>query len=188
MEALQKIVKGCISGKRKYQEALFKMFSRKMYGVSLIYTKDYAEAEDIVQEGFMKVFKSIKNFRGEGSIEGWIRRIIVNTALEKYRKQHHIHSLTPVEEYHEDLSYTEVIEQVSAHELMAIIKELSPQYRLVFSLYAIEGYSHKEIAEKLKISEGTSKSNLARARKILQEKVKSIYSLERKQKVKKIPC
>lgn len=170
-DELKEIVKGCKAGKRKAQKQLYEMFARKMFGVSLLYTKDYTAAEDIVQEGFVKVFTNIKQFSFKGSFEGWIRRIMVNTALEKYRRQNHLYPVEDVAPYMDEVGYDDTISQISANDLMEIIQELSPQYRVVFSLYAIEGYSHKEIAKKLSISEGTSKSNLSRARKILQDKV-----------------
>ncbi len=172
MEQLSEIIKGCVAGKRKYQEILYKQFSKKMFGVCLYYTKDYTEAEDVVQEGFMKIFKYVGQFSNKGSFEGWMRKIMVNTALEKFRKQHNMFAVSSIEPYCEDLSFDDISDQISAQELMQMIQELSPKYKVVFSLYAIEGYSHAEISELLGISEGTSKSNLSRARKILQEKVK----------------
>ncbi len=178
---LKNIIKGCVAGKRKSQDSLYRLFAKKMFGVSLIYTKDYSAAEDVVQEGFIKIFKNIKQYRFKGSFEGWVRRIIVNTALEKFRKASHLFASGNFDDYAETLSYDDVISQISAKELMNIIQELTPQYRVVFSLFAIEGYSHKEIAEELNISQGTSKSNLSRARKILQEKVIDYYDIGRSQ-------
>ncbi len=175
MKELDKIIKGCVSGKRKDQEKLYKLFSRKLFAVSLIYTKDYSAAEDILQEGFIKIFTNIKQYKNKGSFEGWMRRIIVNTALEKFRKQSHLFTVSEIEEINEEFSYQDIVSEISAKDLIKLIQELTPQYRVVFSLYAIEGYSHKEIAKKLKISPGTSKSNLSRARKILQEKVKEQF-------------
>ena len=175
MEQLKKIVKDCKAGKRDAQAKLFKLFSEKMFGVCLYYCKDYTAAEDILQDGFIKVFKSIKQFESKGSFEGWIRRIMVNTALERYRKQHMLYAVNEIEYYTESLSYDDIIDSISAKDLLGFIQDLSPKYRMVFSLYAIEGYSHQEIGKKLGISEGTSKSNLSRARKILQNKVKENY-------------
>ncbi|MBN3035600.1 MAG: RNA polymerase sigma factor [Bacteroidales bacterium] len=146
-----------------------------MFGVCLYYSRDRTEAEDIFHEGFMKVFQSIGQFRHEGSLAGWIKRIMINTALEKFRKQRHLFLLSEDHEVADDIEPERVISDLSAEELIGMILELSPRYRMVFNLYAIEGYSHREISEMLGISEGTSKSNLARARYILQEKVRKNY-------------
>lgn len=171
------IVKGCISGNRKSQEKLFNLFSSEMFGVCLYYSKDYTEAEDTLHEGFMKVFHKIDQFENKGSLTGWIRKVMVNTALEKFRKQHLLYALGDDYENNEDIDPVNVISDLSASDLINLIRELSPKYRMVFNLYAIEGYSHKEISEMLGISEGTSKSNLARARYVLQNKVrKHFYS------------
>ncbi len=175
---LDKIVEGCISENRKDQERLFNLFSDEMFGACLYYSKDYTEAEDTLHEGFMKVFQKIGQYSGKGSLAGWIRRIMINTALEKFRKQHHLYSISDKFEFDEDIDRENIIDDLSAKDLIKLIRELSPKYRMAFNLYAIEGYSHKEIAEMLGISEGTSKSNLARARYVLQKKVKMhFYSL-----------
>lgn len=172
---LDSIVQGCISGNRKSQELLFNLFSGEMFGVCLYYSKDYTEAEDTLHEGFMKVFRKIDQFEFKGSLAGWIRKIMVNTALEKFRKQHQLYALTDEFENYDDIDPVNVMNTISAKDLIDLIRELSPKYRMVFNLYAIEGYSHKEISEMLGISEGTSKSNLARARYVLQEKVKRFF-------------
>jgi RNA polymerase sigma factor (sigma-70 family) len=178
---LQKIIEGCTKGSSKDQEALFKMFADEMFAVCLYYSPNSTEAEDTLHEGFMKVFKNISSFKGQGSIKGWIRRILVNTALEKYRKKNPMYVLDNEDHAEvEDTYYEDAISNISANELMALIHELTPQYRMVFNLYALEGLSHKEIARQLNISEGTSKSNLARARTILQKKVKALYYLSDK--------
>jgi RNA polymerase sigma-70 factor (ECF subfamily) len=170
---IQELINGCISGDPLAQRQLYDRFSPKMFGVCLQYSNDSEEAKDILQEGFIKVFRNLKQFKGKGSFEGWIRKIFINTALERFRGKV---NLIPVEEPIEiptaNLS-DKIISELSAHDLLQMIQELSPQYRLVFNLYAIEGYTHVEISKKLKISVGTSKSNLSRARAILQEKVKT---------------
>ena len=148
------------------------MFSKKMFAVCLYYAKDYTEAEDFLHDGFMKVFSKISQFKGQGSFEGWVKRIMINTVLEKYRKQHQLYPVDNVFEYMEDISEQDSSSDISFKQLLKFVQELSPQYRLVFNLYAIEGYPHKEIADMLNISVGTSKSNLARARSVLQDKVK----------------
>lgn len=157
---------------------LYQHFAEKMYGVCLRYSKDAAEAEDNLQEGFVKVFTKIKQYNFNGSFEGWVRRIIVNTALEKYRKKNYLYPVEDISIF-ESFSWTdEVVDGISADDLINIIQELPPRYRMVFNLYAIEGYAHKEIAEIMDISEGTSKSNLSRARVILQQKVVLEFGLE----------
>ena len=175
MTELQNIIKDCKSGKRDAQAKLFQQYAKKMFAVSLVYTKDKTAAEDVIQDAFIKIFSKISQFKDKGSFEGWMRRIVVNTALERYRKENRMYSIDDYQPYEEKLSYDDLIANISANELMEIISTISPQYKMVFSLYAIEGYSHKEIAKELGISEGTSKSNLARARKVLQEKVNELY-------------
>lgn len=172
---LDDILRGCIAGKRKAQARLFEMFSEDMFGVCLYYSKNYTEAEDTLHEGFMKVFQNIRQFKSKGSFAGWVRRIMVNTALEKFRKKQQLYALGDEFECYEDIDSGNVINDISAQDLIHLIRELTPKYKMVFNLYAIEGYSHKEIAEMLGITEGTSKSNLARARYVLQKKVKEHY-------------
>lgn len=151
------------------------MFAPKMFGVCLRYSRDRTEAEDNLQEGFMRVFKYIKDFRHEGSLEGWVRRIIVNVALTNGRNQSMMHPVEDMSRYEPENYSDGIIETISADELIELIQELPPRYRLVFNLYVMEGMNHKEISEEMQISEGTSKSNLARARDILQRKVKQLY-------------
>jgi RNA polymerase sigma-70 factor (ECF subfamily) len=151
------------------------MFKSKMFGICLRYAGNYHDAEDIMQEGFIKVFEKIHQFGFKGAFEGWIRKIMVNTALEKYRLHFQTVSLqdNPAEGIQElEIDATANLE---VKELLNIIQDLTPRYRLVFNLYALEGYSHREISEMLQITEGTSKSNLSRARVILQERVNKYY-------------
>ena len=166
------IIKACIKGDRKAQKQLYDHFASKMYAVCLRYANDADEAKDILQDGFIKVFLNLKQFNYKGSFEGWIRRIIVNTALEKFRDKNYLFAVHMERGYEkDDKEYDHIISDLSANDLLKLIQELSPQYRMVFNLYAIEGYSHKEICDILNIKEGTSKSNLSRAREILKEKV-----------------
>jgi len=175
LKDLTKIIEGCVSGNQRAQEKLYKLFAPKMFGVCLRYAKDYTEAEDILQEGFVKVFTHIKKFRQEGSFEGWVRRIMVNVSLEKYRKQHLVYPVEDVGIYEKEYHSGEILEKISAGELIELIRQLPPRYRMVFNLYVMEGLNHKEISEEMKISAGTSKSNLARAREILKHKVNDLY-------------
>ena len=170
------IIKGCLSGERRSQEKLYKLLSSRMFGVCLQYSNGYDDAKDILQEGFIKVFSKLEQYNERGSFEGWVRRIMINTALEKYRSHLHLYPLTDKDVKREQLIYEEVFEKLSANDLVKLVQELPPRYRMVFNLYAIEGYAHKEISEMLGITVGTSKSNLARARGIMQEKVKRYYN------------
>ena len=182
VDHLDDIIKGCITGKRDAQAKLYNMFSNRMYAVCLYYSKDQTEAEDMMHEGFIKVFKNISQYKGEGSFEGWMRRIMVNTSLEKYRRQSHLYPVDNVFDYFDDRGYEDIISQISFNDLLSMIRELPPQYRLTFNLYVMEDMPHKEIGKVLGISEGTSKSNLSRARTLLQEKVKRDFGIEGKKK------
>ncbi len=154
---------------------LYEMFSSRMFGVCLRYAGSKDDAQDILHEGFLKIFEKIEQFEARGSFEGWIRKIMVNTALEKYRRQYRMVRLEDDNREADEQNQDEMADNITVNELLSMIHELTPQYRVVFNLYAIEGYSHKEISDMLNISEGTSKSNLSRARAILQEKVKHYY-------------
>jgi len=168
----QAIIKGCIAGDRSSQKKLYDLYARKMMGICLWYAPNREEAEEILQDGFIRVFTYINKFKGKGSLEGWIRRIMVNAALVKYRNKSY---LRPVVEYdpeqHEQKSNVSPIEILEAKELVNIIQQLTPGYRIVFNLYVLEGMKHREIAELLGISEGTSKSNLADARIIVKRQL-----------------
>lgn len=181
MTNIDEIRKGCVAGKHEAQEALYRLFSAKLYAICLRYAGNVEDAQDVLQEGFIKIFQKMHQYTGTGSFEGWLKRIVINTALEKYRSKYHLHTVPADENGNVDKPDDDnIIEMISANELMNIIQELTPQYRLVFNMYAIEGFSHKEIAEALSISEGTSKSNLSRARSILQQRVKKYFSATRK--------
>lgn len=177
---LEEIIQGCAKGKRESQEMLFNTFSKKMFAVCLYYSKNKDEAEDILHNGFLKIFENIKQYKGRGPFEGWVRKIFVNTALEKYRKQTFLTAVNDQIEYEYMIEDADIISKLSSEELIKMIQELSPAYRMVFNLYAVEGYSHDEISKQLKISEGTSKSNLARARKILQNKFRERFTVSEK--------
>jgi len=151
------------------------MFAPKMYGVCLRYAKDASEAEDNMHEGFVKVFTNIKKFRHEGSFEGWIRRIMVNVSLLKFRKQNTLYPVEDVGIFETQNVSEDILDRITANELLSVIQELTPRYRMVFNLYVLEGMNHQEISEQMGISVGTSKSNLARARNILKRKVMKLY-------------
>ena len=155
---------------------LYHHFAPKMFGVCLRYAKDATEAEDNLQDGFIKVFANLKNFRHDGSLEGWVRRIMINVSLEKLRKQHLLYPVEDVAIYDSVNFSDDVIAKIAADDLMKIIQQLPPRYRMVFNLYVIEGFSHQEIAKEMSITQGTSKSNLARGREILKKKIQESYS------------
>lgn len=177
MEDLKNIIEGCASGDVRAQEMLYRKFAAKMFGVCLRYSKDSTEAEDNLQEGFIKVFTNIQKFRHEGSLEGWIRRIMVNVSLEKFRRQNIMYPVEDVSVFETPNFSDEILSNISANELLKLVQELSPRYRMVFNLFVMEGMSHQEISEEMKISTGTSKSNLARARDILKRKVNELYKV-----------
>ena len=182
MSDIKKIIKGCLAGNRRDQELLYRRHSAKLYAVCLQYSGNDEEARDILQEGFIKIFENLQNYKHEGSFEGWIRRIVVNTALEKFRSRHNLFRVDDIDTITEPEAEpdNEDYSGLQAVDLLYIIRELPPKYRMVFNLYAIEGYSHREIGDMLNISEGTSKSNLSRARIILQRRVGSLTGIKRK--------
>jgi len=178
LDKLPEIIKACIKSDRIAQKTLYQMFADKMYGVCLRYASNVDEAKDILQDGFIKVFLHLNQFNFKGSFEGWVRRIIVNTALEKFRDKNYLFAVSMTQNYEAgDSEYDHILSDLSAADLLKLIQELSPQYRMVFNLYAIEGYTHKEISDIMNIKEGTSKSNLSRAREILKDKVNKHYGV-----------
>lgn len=166
------LIAGCINGDRKMQKELYDRFSAKMFGVCLRYAGSTEEAEDILQEGFIKVFRKIGSYRGDGSFEGWIRRIFVNTAIEQFRRKTYMQPITEREENSVETTYLSVLDNLAEKDIVKLVQQLSPGYRTVFNMYVVEGYTHRQIAESLGISEGTSKSQLSRAKIILQDLVK----------------
>jgi RNA polymerase sigma-70 factor (ECF subfamily) len=159
------------------QEELYNRFAPKMYAVCLRYANNADDAQDLLQEGFIKVYKNLHRFRAEGSFEGWIRRVFVNSSIEHFRKKSlQLSTVSDKEENTIENSDISALDTMAEKDIIRLIQELSPGYRTVFNLYVVEGYSHKEIGEKLGISEGTSKSQLARAKAILQKKVTQYLS------------
>ena len=151
------------------QQMLYERFSSKMYGVCLRYAGNENDANDILQEGFIKVFKNLQKFRSEGSFEGWVRRIFVNTAIEHYRKRVKLYNVTEAQENTVEDTSLDALDNLATKDILRVINELSPGYKAVFNMHVIEGYSHKEIADILGITEGTSKSQLARAKGVLKK-------------------
>ena len=168
----KQLLNECLKGDVKAQKRLYDMFAPKMYGVCLRYAKDQDTAQDYLQEGFIRVFTHLDKFRHEGSLEGWVRRIVVNTALEKLRKMDVFKNSVEVETaLNKEYDAVQLMDQINAGELLQLIQTLPTGFRTVFNLYAIEGYTHQEIATIMHISEGTSKSQYSRARQWLQQKL-----------------
>ena len=154
------------------QSHFYKMHASVMYGICLRYSTNTHDAQDLLQEGFVKVFQNLKHFKGKGSLEGWMKRIFVNLALDKYRSSISLLSLEDVaDNLTRDKGEENALDAISEKEIMEMIQQLPDQYRVVFNLYVIEGYSHQEIGELLGIGESTSRSNLSRAKIILKEKI-----------------
>jgi len=169
---IDELIKRCKAGERKSQELLYKQFAPKMLGVCCRYAIDRMEAEDMMQNGFIKVFQKMGDYRGEGPFEGWMRRIMVHSSIEYYRRHHKMMQVADLEDVENELSADPVATaKLAAEDLLLLIQQLSPGYRIVFNLYAIEGYSHKEIASITGITEGASKSQLSRARAVLKQQI-----------------
>lgn len=183
-ENQDELLDGCIEGNRKCQEAIYSALYGKMMGVCLRYTRDADEAKDILQEGFIKVFTKIEKFNREGSFEGWVRRIVVNTAIDELRKKKNTLTINESEsnvllnysnEVEEDEEDDSIYGQIKPEYIIEAMQELSPAYQTVFNLYVMENYSHQEIAEVLEISVGTSKSNLSKAKQNLKKILEKNY-------------
>lgn len=173
------LIDKCLAGDRHYQKLLYKKYASVMLGICARYFRNIDEAEDVLQEGFIKVFSNLSQFKKEGSFEGWIKRIMINTALNTYHSNVKRYFQSEIDD--DTLAApqsSQFDEEFSSEILMKLIQELPDGYRLVFNLYAIEGYSHKEIAEMLDINENTSKSQLSRARALLQKRLAGVYEYE----------
>ena len=178
LDLFSDIIKRCRQGDRMAQEAVYNLLAGKMFAVCMRYCNNYEDAKDLLHDGFVTVFTKIGKFNNVGSFEGWVRRIFVNQAVEWYRNKSKTSMVGCDNENLWHFVETETDEGMGAYgltevELLAMVEELPQQYKIVFNLYAVEGLSHKEIAEKLRISEGTSRSNLLRARGIMQKLVKN---------------
>lgn len=173
----QKMIEGCIAGKRHAHNLLYKKYASKMLGVCVRYCRSKSEAEDVLQDGFIKVFSNIENYRNSGSFEGWIKKIIINTALNNYHKNLKYYFYSNIDEINEnsivdnDEDLLNVNPHISKEKLVEIIQCLPLGYRMIFNLFVIEGLTHKEISNLLNIAEGTSKSQLSKARKLLRKKL-----------------
>ena len=180
----KELIEACVKGDRLAQRNLYDVFSKRMYMVCVRYTKSQQEAEDVLQDSFIKVFKNLKGYRGESRLDYWIKRIVVNTALNSQRKKLYMYPMVDIDDVKNDYDHSKTLSSFQLEELLNMINELPTGCRTVFNLFAIEGYSHKEIAEMLEVSEGTSKSQFSRARKLLQEKIAGEEKTERYEKFK----
>ncbi|MGN6601340.1 MAG: RNA polymerase sigma factor [Ginsengibacter sp.] len=172
LEEIRQLIRSCLDEDRHAQKRLYELYAPKMFGVCLRYARNREEAEDIMQEGFLQVFKSLQNFKFSGSFEGWIRKIMVYSAIAKYRGKSKLHSVLTIENEN-IIAYEneDILSRLGKKELLQMVQDLPPAYRMVFNLYVFEGLKHREIAQQLDISEGTSKSNLHDAKLILQRAV-----------------
>ncbi|MEA5425138.1 RNA polymerase sigma factor [Arcicella lustrica] len=174
MKTQSEIIKRCLKGDENAFSTIYHQYASKMMVVCIRYSHDREEAKDLLQEGFIRVFQHLNQFKGEGSFEGWIKRIIVNVALEFYRKntnQRQLYEISSDYEEQHPISSEDILSNIHARDLLNLVQKLPPTYRMIFNLYEFEGFKHQEIANQLGISEGTSKSNLFDARKILQRLV-----------------
>ncbi|NND88161.1 MAG: sigma-70 family RNA polymerase sigma factor [Flavobacteriaceae bacterium] len=169
---LDELILGCKKQNPAAQGELYRRFSPVLLGVCLRYSPNRAEAEDNLQDSFLTIFEKVEQFKDKGSFEGWMKRVTVNTVLQKYRKQR-VFRLTDEERIEEEVDDTIEFTQIPLDFLLQCIQELPTKYRMVFSMYVLDGYSHKEIGGLLEISDGTSKSNLARARAALKKKIEA---------------
>lgn len=167
--SLEQLIERCKKNDAKAQSQIYKLYASKLFSLSLKYSRNRAEAEDNLQDAFVTIFKKIDQYKNKGSLEGWMKRVTINTALQCYRSVGVFDIVS--EGQIEDVSIEIDDDDIGINYLLQIIQELPDRYRLVFNLYALDDYSHKEIAEMLDISIGTSKSNLARARMILKDKI-----------------
>ena len=173
----KELIQGCIREHKASQKALFERYAGKMMTVCLRYARHRLEAEDILQEGFIKVFDNLARFEFRGSFEGWVRRIMINTALKNYNKSSFQKERIGLQDYQHGSADPAVWGHLSEEEIMKLVQSLPDGYRAVFNLYAIEGFSHKEIAEMLEIGESTSRSQLVKARKMLQKQLLKLQKI-----------
>ncbi|MDG5799921.1 sigma-70 family RNA polymerase sigma factor [Marinilabiliaceae bacterium ANBcel2] len=179
MIGLNEIIENCKKGKREAQKKLYELYAPQLLAVCIRYTKNREDAEDFLHEGFLKIFDKIDQYKGSGSIEGWMRRLMVNSILEEFRKnkkytfldESYLTNFNEKESDSADSEEDDSSDAVSLKEVLAIIEELPKKYQMVFKLYVLEEYSHNEIANQLNISIGTSKSNLSRARRWIKNRL-----------------
>ncbi len=176
IDTLEHIIQGCVKANRDSQKQLYKLYYGFSLSICMRYSNDYTEAEEIANDGFLKIFKKIDSFEPsyhsyEASFVGWIKKIFIYTAIDQYRKKKKAYTISLLDDSHQEISEksASAIDNMSYREIISLVQKLSPTYRTVFNLYVLDGYKHEEIAEQLKISVGTSKSNLAKARHNIQK-------------------
>ena len=173
------IIKGCLNGDPKAQRALYEKYKVSMFRLCLRYANDQMEAEDILQEGFINVFRDLKQFSFSGALGGWIRRVIVNVALQHIRKKKRLFPTVELDHAMMEVSHLNTtLAQLNAEALTIMVQKLPPGYRAVFNMYVIEGYNHKEISEQMEITIGTSKSQLSKAKAMLRQQLKALDQQE----------
>ncbi len=173
------LLRGCLESNAKAQKVFFERYAPKMFGVCLRYASCKEEAEDMLQDGFVRVFNNLSSYRNEGSLEGWVRRIIVHVAIRhKQNQKLQFKEHTYLENTTEVAASPEILSQLNQHEMLGLVQTLPEGYRMIFNLHAIEGYSHSEIAQLLNIQESTSRSQLTKARKWLLQKIHDYYKVE----------
>jgi RNA polymerase sigma-70 factor (ECF subfamily) len=174
MADLDKIVRHCIAGKRKAQDQLYDLFSAMVYGVCLRYAVDRQDAEDHFQEVFAKVYQNLRKVQNVNALPGWVKSVAINTCVDRIRRDR-VSWIAPQDsEEIDDQQYNQLLDRISEEQIIGLINELPDGYRIVFNLQVIDGYSHKEIAEQLKIAESTSRSQLTYAKRLLQQKLRNI--------------
>ena len=178
MQSIDEIVEGCKKNNRKAQKLLYNKYSPVLMGICMRYALSTDEAQDVLQDGFIKILKQIGQFENKGSFEGWMKRIMVNTAITNYRKNLKHYNQFDIDDVHGSINSVTMFDSDFTHdELLKIIRELPKGYQLIFNLYAIEGYKHKEIAELLEIDIATSKSQYSRAKKALRKKMEEVSKI-----------
>lgn len=178
VDELHQLILECQKGNSSAQERLYNQFAKKFFGICLRYAADYSEAEDMLQEGFVKLFRKLEMYNFSGSFSAWASRLISNNCIDMLRKKPNLYTLTEEKESSLESFSAEGIDDLYTEDLVNLIHSMPSGYRTVFNMYVVEGYSHREIAERLNISEGTSKSQLNRARKLLQTKLKELKEME----------
>jgi RNA polymerase sigma factor (sigma-70 family) len=171
---LKQLILDCQNNLSSAQEKMYKVFSKKHFGICLRYATDYNEAEDMLQEGFVKLFRNMEKYNFTGSFKAWSSRLITNNCIDMLRKKPNLYTISDDNAFYLEANNLEAIDELIVEDLVAIIQKLPIGYRTIFNLYVIDGFSHKEIAEKLDINEGTSKSQLNRAKKLLQKKLEEM--------------
>ena len=179
---MQELIKQCKEHNLQAQTKVYQLFSGKLFALSLKYSRNRSDAEDVLQDSFIQAFQKIHQYKNKGSFEGWLKRIVINTALQKYREKSPLQLVKEEQDIENEEGVVLNIDEdkIDISDLLGLIQELPDRYRLVFNLYVLDNFSHKEIAKMLTISEGTSKSNLSRARLILKQKVENYHQIQEK--------